>query len=455
MRSKLITPLILLLFLPVIGMAKDLFPDGTPVPEWFSDTKPISQDQLGKTYVITQHGVENDSNKVQTAAIQAVIDQAAKNGGGVVTIPEGTFLSGSLFFRPNTHLHILRGGKLKGSNDICDFTLMDTRFEGQNVKYFAALVNADHADGFTLWGEGTIDGNGLDYWKHFWLRRTMNPQCTNMDEMRPRLVFISHSKDVRIEGLTLQNSPVWTTHLYQCERVKLLHLRITSPASPVKAPSTDAIDIDACRQVLVKSCFMSVNDDAIALKGGKGPWADQNPDNGANENIIIEDCEYGFCHSCLTCGSESIHNKNIILRRSTIHQADRLLWLKMRPDTPQNYEHILVENIQGDANSCLFIHPWMQFFDLKGRTDMPKSYGRNVTLRHLNIQCKQLLNVKSNPEQYTLENFRFENLNIQAINTHNNPDLLPGSVWKKVSIQPLPQGELNRLRERQISTEEG
>ena len=41
---------------------------------------------------------------------------------------------------------------------------------------------------------------------------------------------------------------------------------------------------------------MSVNDDAIALKGGKGPWADQDPNNGGNSNIIIEDCTYGFCH---------------------------------------------------------------------------------------------------------------------------------------------------------------
>mgnify|MGYP007047243452 CR=1 FL=1 len=37
---------------------------------------------------------------------------------------------------------------------------------------------------------------------------------------------------------------------------------------------------------------MSVNDDAIALKGGKGPWADQNPDNGGNCDIIIEDCTF-------------------------------------------------------------------------------------------------------------------------------------------------------------------
>ncbi len=33
----------------------------------------------------------------------------------------------------------------------------------------------------------------------------------------------------------------------------------------------------------------------------------------------------------LTCGSESIHNRNVIFRRSTMDQARILLHLKMRP----------------------------------------------------------------------------------------------------------------------------
>ena len=36
-------------------------------------------------------------------------------------------------------------------------------------------------------------------------------------------------------------------HIYKCDSVKLLDLHIFSPSSPVKAPSTDAIDIDACK----------------------------------------------------------------------------------------------------------------------------------------------------------------------------------------------------------------
>ena len=282
--------------------AKDEWPDGTAMSGWFKRTENIKSSVL---YDITEHGVLRDSTLLQTEQIQAVIDKAAADGGGTIVIPEGTFLSGSLFFKPGTHLHLNAGAVLKGSDFIGDFKVMDTRMEGQNLKYFAALVNAIDCDGFHLTGSGTINGNGLRYWKQFWIRREYNRQCTNLEEMRPRLVFVQGSDDVHIEGVRLINSPFWTTHLYQCNRVKLLNLHIFAPAAPVKAPSSDAIDIDVCTDVHVKGCYFSVNDDAIALKGGKGPWAHLDKvNNGANRNVLIEDCTYGYCHSMLTCGSE-------------------------------------------------------------------------------------------------------------------------------------------------------
>lgn len=402
-------------WMAVSVFASEIFPDGTPIPEWFREHRVVSVKELGKQYCITNYGVQNDSTILQTERIQAVIDKAAQEGGGVICIPKGTFLSGSLFFRPRTHLYLEKGATLKGSDDISYFDVIDTRLEGQNLTYFAALVNVIGVDGFTLSGEGKINGNGLRFWKSFWLRRQVNPQCTNLEELRPRLVYIADSKDVQLSGVRLENSPFWTTHLYRCENVKLLNLSIFAPHSPVKAPSSDAIDIDVCKNVLVKGCYMSVNDDAIALKGGKGPWADQDKvNNGSNLNIIIEDCVWGFCHSALTCGSESIHNRNILVRRCRVEHAQRLLWLKMRPDTPQNYEYIQLEDITGSAINFLFAQPWTQFFDLKDRKDVPYSYSSHVTMRNIQLDCDVLFAVKKDETQYKLSDFLFENLKITA-----------------------------------------
>lgn len=392
---------------------QDFFPDGTPIDEWFHQTDIPRLTDLGKQYVLTDYQIYDDG-KVYTEKIQKLIDDAAKNGGGVIVVPAGTYMTGALHFAQGVHLYVSEGGVLKGSDDISDYPVCETRIEGETCQYFPALINVDNVDGFTMTGSGTIDGNGLKSWKAFWLRRTWNPQCTNKDEQRPRLIYISNCSNVLAAGLRLQNSHFWTNHIYKSNHVKYIGCSIYSPAKPVKAPSTDAIDIDACTDILIKNCYMEVNDDAAVLKGGKGPWADEMPENGANERIIIEDCDYGFCHGCLTLGSESIHNRNIIMRRIKVSDAMNLLWLKLRPDTPQHYEYILVEDIKGSVTNFLNINPWTQFFDLKGRTDMPTARVEHVTMRNCKCKCQTQYCVTPKEEQYLLSDFVFENNVVDA-----------------------------------------
>lgn len=396
---------------------KEVWPDGTPIDTWFNNTEKVDVSALGKSYVITDYGVQNDSNIVQTKAIQHVIDLAAEKGGGVIIVPNGTFLSGSLFFKQGTHLHVI--GKLKGSDRISDFPIVLTRIEGETCNYFAALVNADKVDGFTISGKGTIDGNGLHYWQEFWIRRKWNPQCTNKDAQRPRLTYISNSRNVTVQDVHLINSPFWTNHIYKSDHVRFLDCYIYAPTEGIwepdpsrGAPSSDAIDIDACTDVLVNGCFMHVNDDAVVLKGGKGTWADKDETNGNCERIIIQNCRYGRVHGCLTLGSESLHDRNVILRNCYTERSDRILWLKMRPDTPQHYEYILVENIKGKCTRLLYIHPWTQFFKPEKRDDMPLSRCNNIVIRNMHVDAEIPYDVQTS-DKYELLNFKIEGENIQ------------------------------------------
>ena len=430
----------------------DQWPDGSEISEWFKQTTSVDIQTLGKAYHVTDYGVVNDG-KLHTTEMQALINKVASEGGGVIVIPEGTYMTGALFFKQGVHLHLYDGATLMGSSDPSDYPIIKTRIEGETCLYYSALINADGLDGFTISGKGTIDGNGYTFWKHFWERRSWNPQCTNKDEQRPRLVYISNSKNVQIDGVKLQNSAFWTTHIYNSENVKLLRLHIYSPAKPVKAPSTDAIDLDVVKNVLVKDCYMSVNDDAVAIKGGKGPYADywrtpyegidinKYPEmigDGSNENIIIEDCEYGFCHGCLTLGSESVYDHNIILRRIKVTEANNLLWLKMRPDTPQTYEYVMVEDIEGNGKNFLLVAPWTQFYDLKGRESIPMSYSNHITMRNITFDCNVFFNVKQNEDQYHLSNFTFENLAITAQNTEFHQEYVENFTVKNVKAEKKP-----------------
>lgn len=430
----------------------ETFPDGTEIPDWFQDTTKLKVQDLGKLYNIGEYGaVANDSTVLNTVAIQKAIDMAAKNGGGVILVPRGTFMSGALFFKPGTHLHVVEGGMLKGSNDIKAYPIQPSRMEGQNLDYYPALVNAYGVDGFSISGEGIIDGNGLKFWKAFWQRRAENPKCTNLEVSRPRLVFIWDSDNVQIQDITLQNSGFWTTHLYQCNYVKILNASMLAPRSPVKAPSTDAVDLDVCSNVLIKGCYMSVNDDAVALKGGKGPWADEDPNNGPNMDILIEDNTYGFCHSTFTCGSENIHTRNVLVRNCTVENAQRLIFLKMRPDTSQKYEYITLENISGSVQTGIYIRPWTQFFDLKGRETPPVSSSENITFRNIQLETNRFAEVGITEHDklidFTLEGIQFtsgkaeldtslfEGIDIKNVSVN-------GEIWQGGAIAAQPKGDM-------------
>jgi len=392
--------------------SRQLFPDGTPIPEWFADTAKVDVDKLGKQYVITDYGVTTDQNAIQTEAIQKVIDTAADNGGGVVVVPRGTFLTGSLFFRKGTHLHIAEGGRLKGSDAITNYKIVKTRLEGQTINYFAALVNADGVDGFTITGRGTIDGNGRRFYDEFWLRRKVNPKCTNLEALRPRLVYISNSSDVTVQDVRLEYSGFWTNHLYRCKRVKYLGCDIFAPTSGYpKGPSTDAIDLDGCADVLVHGCRINVNDDAVCLKGGKGTFVDKDSTNSPCRNIVIQKCRYGIAGAGVTFGSEAWDCSNVILRDCEFNGTGNIVLFKMRPDTPQRYANVLVENVKGTTKNGVRVAPWRQFYNLLERDDMPRSGVYNVTLRNIDIHCTKRFYDVTPSDKYDLQGFTFENIN--------------------------------------------
>ncbi len=418
------------------------FPDGTPINNWFYSNYTKIKSALqsppatANSYIITDYGIKDDGN-IYTEEFQKLINSVYDNGGGYIIIPDGTYMTGALFFKPGVNLYIEKNGILKGSQDITDYPVIKTRIEGESCLYYAALINASHADGFTIYGEGTIDGNGLHAWKCFWLRRSWNPDCTNKDEQRARLLYIAHSDNVTIYGIHMKDSQFWTCHIYKCTHTAIYDCTISSPRTPVKAPSTDAIDIDACSDVHIKGCHINVNDDAVALKGGKGINAKADYDNGLNERIIIEDCIYDFCHGCLTCGSEAIHNRNIIMRNIRINNGYNLLWLKMRPDTPQLYEHILIKNVTGKVSSFININPWTQFSNIKNeaslkngsdkKTHILLSYINNITMQDCTCECDAYYNVKEDPSQYLINNIQLidnaitlmDNKNLQL---HNNAE---------------------------------
>jgi len=378
----------------------------------------IVTDASSQQYVITGHGASTDSTKLNTIAIQQIIDKAEANGGGTIVIPKGVFLTGALFFKPKTKLVLQEGAMLKGSDNIENYPLLPSRMEGRSIYYYAALINAYHVDSFTISGPGTINGNGLKFWSSFWAARDsmrkIGKAVTNLEVHRPRLLFIWGCNNVTIQNVKLHDSGFWTTHLYQCNNVLIENCDIRSPYKPVPAPSTDGIDIDVCKKVTIRGCYISVNDDAVCIKGGKGPDAHLRGENGIVEDILIENCTFGESHGTLTLGSECLHARNITMRNCKVDNNTSILRLKMRPDTYQVYENILIENITGRCGPIISMAPWKQFFDMGGSTEKPFAAVRNITFSNLNVECKSMGDMEGNPSD-SVSNILFKNINARAI----------------------------------------
>ncbi len=365
-------------------------------------------------FPITAHGAVADAKTLNTAAIQAALDAAHAVGGGRVVIPKGTFKSGSIFLRPGVELHLAEGAVLLGSNNIEHYPKQRTRIEGHFPEWRLALVNGTNLTGVRITGPGKLDGNGTLFWAAFWQRRKENPQCTNLEVERPRLVHLDTCTDVRITGLVLRDSGFWNLHLYRCRDVLLEGLDIFSPGAgsgPVRAPSSDGIDLDSCRDVVIRRCKIAVDDDCIALKGTKGPLADRDESSPPVENILVEDCTFGAGHGVVTCGSEATVVRNVTVRNCTVAGKNNLVRLKLRPDTPQRYENLVFENITLDGDGRIFdVAPWTQFFDLKGHPPPARSVA-GVTLRNLTGRYGTLGRLRGN-EGDDLSGIHLENITL-------------------------------------------
>ncbi len=378
----------------------------------------FKDDKVAPRFKLTDHGVVNDSTVVQTVAIQRVIDKAEAMGGGEIIVPSGTFLSGALFFKPGTTLRLEEGAVIKGSDNIEDYPLIPSRMEGRSIYYHAALINAYHVDGFEINGPGTINGNGYKFWVQFWdnveRAREENRSWTNLEVRRPRLVFLWGCDNARLSGVRMINSAFWTSHFYLCNDLIVENCEVQAPREPVRAPSSDAIDLDGCHRVIVRGCYLNCDDDGVCLKGGKGVFAHKSHENDSVTDVLVEGCVFGTnLHGTLTLGSECVHANNVVLRNCRLDNDCSLLRLKMRPDTYQVYENIRIENVTGRCGSVVEVLPWKQFFSLEGTDEKPVGLIRNISIKNVDLKCNGLGVIAVNPDD-KVENFEFENVTVKA-----------------------------------------
>jgi polygalacturonase len=295
-----------------------------------------------KRFVISDFGAVADAATVSTRAIQAAIDKCAASGGGLVVVPKGTFLSGAIFLKQGVNLGVEKDGVLKGTTNIDDYPVINTRWEGTEEPWTSAFVNAEGLTDVEISGEGTIDGSGEEWIQRYPPRRPSDSPSpaqpsTQLKRGKPRLIGIQNSKRVHVAGLNLHNQAVWCLFVLYSEDVLAENLKITAEHN---IPSSDGIDIDSSRRVRINNVYIDVNDDCISIKSGKD--ADGLRVNRPAEDIVIENSHFAYGHGGVAMGSETSGGiRNVEVRNCIVDSGN---WAPIRFKTQPSRGGV-VENI--------------------------------------------------------------------------------------------------------------
>ena len=237
------------------------------LPKWVKDVGARISPTGDREYFVAAAG---DGVTNSTREIQKAIDECARAGGGRVRFKPGAYVTGALFLKSKVDLRLDRNVMLLASENDADYPAIWTRVAGIEMKWPAALINVNDQRNVKISGPGTIDGRGIKWWEKYWLLRADYQLrglrwAADYDAQRVRLLVVWKSSDVTIEDVNLTRSGFWTVQIVYSDHVTVDGIKI----SENKGPSTDGVDIDSSRYVLVEHCDIDNDDDDICLKAGR------------------------------------------------------------------------------------------------------------------------------------------------------------------------------------------
>ncbi len=320
-----------------------------------------------------QAGANPDGATLNTVVINNTINKLNANGGGTLFFPAGKYLTGAIKLKSNITIELEAGATLLFSDNFDDYLpFVEMRHEGILMKSFSPLIYAVDAENITIKGEGKIDGQGKKWWDEFFRiaadtdkngKHDLNKYQpmwdkandvkalyaeTNQDYIssmqrrffRPPFIQPLHCKNVRIEGITIVNSPFWTVNPEFCENVTVDGVTIINPLSP----NTDGIDPESCRYVHISNCHISVGDDCITLKSGRDLQARKL--NVPDEDIAITNCTMLAGHGGVVIGSEMSGGvKKVVISNCVFDGTDRGIRIKSTRGRGGVVEDIQADNI--------------------------------------------------------------------------------------------------------------
>lgn len=269
-----------------------------------------------------------------TQAIQAAIDQCSAGGGGIAYVPPGQYTTGPFWLRDNVELRLEAGATISLSQNPADWP-----------PGVPALVNSNGARNIAVTGRGTIDGKaqyeyapmrGLDteISEEIEIARKAGVEMKRYYRtgVQKYTVVLRNSREIRIEGVRLINSPLWTMRLQDCDQVWIRGVYIYSDLE--KGVNADGIDIVSTSNVLISDSIVITADDAICLKTeamrGRGA-ADPNRPVRPTENIAVTNSILSSSSTAMMIGTETYADiRHVVFSDIVVRDSNKVFGINVQ-----------------------------------------------------------------------------------------------------------------------------
>lgn len=324
-------------------------------------------------YDITAFGAVGDGATDASAAIRAAIEACEAAGGGTVVVPAGVYATGAIRFVSGMTLYIESGATLRFVDRFDAYEPTFTRWSGYECYGHHPLLYGRGLERVAIKGEGVIDGQGAAWWQAYGRlkrgdREGVSPYretfmqlnaalYTAMDStfvewetqfLRPPLLQLIDCRGVTVEGVTLQNSPFWNTHLVYCDEVKVRGVTFRNPSD---TPNGDGFDVDSCTNVTISDCQFDVGDDCLCLKSGINE--DGRRVGRPTENVVVSNCVMRRGHGGIVLGSEMSGDiRRVVVSNCVFLGTDRGIRVKTNRARGGVIEDVRIQHIQMNDVLC-------------------------------------------------------------------------------------------------------
>jgi hypothetical protein len=282
----------------------------------------------GRIYNVRDYGAKGDGQTPDTAALQTAIDACARERGGVVLIPAGDFVTGTLELKSHVTLRIAAAGRLLGSGRPADYSAGKGVPPGNgNV----VLLYAVEAENVTVEGPGTVDGQGQLFYTGKGDNTGPGGNAAEGYRERPHLAIFYRCRNLVVRDIFLTRSAYHCARILECRYVRLDGVRIYNRVNL----NNDGFHLNSNQYVNVANCNVVCQDDACALFGSNRfvtvtnctfstRWSIFRFGNGASENITISNCVIYETYGCaikIRVGAgarlEDVAFSNLVMRNVT------------------------------------------------------------------------------------------------------------------------------------------